>query len=348
MTSTPQALKLDSPLRKRIYDSIAETIGNTPLVRLNRVAQEAGAVARVLVKLEYMNPLLSVKDRIGVSMIEALEAEGKIGPGSVIVEPTSGNTGIGLAFMCAVRGYRCILTMPESMSIERRKMFALLGAETVLTPKKQRVQGAIDAAHKLLKEIPNSVMPWQFGNPANPAIHRRTTAEEIWADTGDEVDFIVSGIGTGGTLMGCAEALKPRRSCLKFVAVEPTDSAVLSGGKPGPHVIQGIGAGFVPEILNTKFIDEIITIANQDALTMARKVAKLDGIPVGISSGAIIHAELHVAGAGARRRSAQLPERHVRAGRGALRPVHRHAALHRQGGAGAVDEYRRERAADAK
>ena len=295
MASKPQPLKLDGPLRKRVYDSIAETIGNTPLVRLNRVAQEAGAVARVLVKLEYMNPLLSVKDRIGVSMIEALEAEGKIGPGSVIVEPTSGNTGIGLAFMCAVRGYRCILTMPESMSIERRKMFALLGAETVLTPKEQRVQGAIDAAHKLLKEIPNSVMPWQFGNPANPAIHRRTTAEEIWADTGGEVDFIVSGIGTGGTLMGCAEALKPRRPALKFVAVEPTDSAVLSGGKPGPHVIQGMGAGFVPEILNTKFIDEIITIANQEALGTARKVAKLDGIPVGISSGAIISAALQVA-----------------------------------------------------
>ena len=295
MASKQQPLKLDGPLRKRVYDSIAETIGNTPLVRLNRVAQEAGAVARVLVKLEYLNPLLSVKDRIGVSMIEALEAEGKIGPGSVIIEPTSGNTGIGLAFMCAVRGYRCILTMPESMSIERRKMFALLGAETVLTPKEQRVQGAIDAAHKLLKEIPNSVMPWQFGNPANPAIHRRTTAEEIWADTGGEVDFIVSGIGTGGTLMGCADALKPRRPGLKMIAVEPTDSAVLSGGKPGPHVIQGMGAGFVPEILDTKFIDEIITIANQDALGTARKVAKLDGIPVGISSGAIIHAALQVA-----------------------------------------------------
>ena len=295
MATKPQPLKLDGPLRKRIYDSIAETIGNTPLVRLNRVAQEAGAVARVLLKLEYLNPALSVKDRIGVSMIVALEAEGKIGPGSVIVEPTSGNTGIGLAFMCAVRGYRCILTMPESMSIERRKMFALFGAEVVLTPKEQRVQGAIDAAHKLLKEIPNSVMPWQFGNPANPAIHQRTTAEEIWADTGGEVDFIVSGIGTGGTLMGCAEALKPRRPALKFVAVEPTDSAVLSGGKPGPHVIQGIGAGFVPDVLNVKFIDEIITVANQDALGTARKVARLDGIPVGISSGAIIHAALQVA-----------------------------------------------------
>ena len=295
MPGSPSPLKLDGPLRKRVYDSIAETIGNTPLVRLNRVAQEAGAVARVLIKLEYLNPLLSVKDRIGVSMIEALEAEGKIGPGSVIIEPTSGNTGIGLAFMCAVRGYRCILTMPESMSIERRKMFALLGAETVLTPKEQRVQGAIDAAHKLLKEIPNSVMPWQFGNPANPAIHRRSTAEEIWADTAGEVDFIVSGIGTGGTLTGCAEALKPRRASLKFVAVEPTDSAVLSGGKPGPHVIQGMGAGFVPEVLNTKFIDEIITITNQDAVATARKLAKLDGIPAGISSGAIVHAALQVA-----------------------------------------------------
>ena len=295
MAFKQKPLKLDGPLRKRVYDSIAETIGNTPLVRLNRVAQDAGAVAHVLVKLEYLNPLLSVKDRIGVSMIEALEAEGKIGPGSVIIEPTSGNTGIGLAFMCAVRGYRCILTMPESMSIERRKMFALLGAETVLTPKEQRVQGAIDAAHKLLKEIPNSIMPWQFGNPANPAIHRRTTAEEIWADTGGEVDFIVSGIGTGGTLMGCADALKPRRPALKFVAVEPKDSAVLSGGAAGPHAIQGIGAGFVPDILNVKLIDEIITITNQDAVATARKVARLDGIPVGISSGAIISAALQVA-----------------------------------------------------
>jgi cysteine synthase A len=295
MASKQPPLKLDGPLRKRVYDSIAETIGNTPLVRLNRVAQEAGAVARVLVKLEYLNPLLSVKDRIGVSMIEALEAEGTIGPGSVIIEPTSGNTGIGLAFMCAVRGYRCILTMPESMSIERRKMFALLGAETVLTPKEQRVQGAIDAAHKLLKEIPNSVMPWQFGNPANPAIHRRTTAEEIWSDTGGEVDFLVSGVGTGGTLTGCGEVIKPRRPSLKIVAVEPRDSAVLSGGTAGPHAIQGIGAGFVPEILDVKLIDEIITITNEDAIATARKVARQEGIPVGISSGAIISAALQVA-----------------------------------------------------
>jgi cysteine synthase A len=295
MASKQPPLKLDGPLRKRVYDSIAETIGNTPLVRLNRVAQEAGAVARVLVKLEYLNPLLSVKDRIGVSMIEALEAEGKIGPGSVIIEPTSGNTGIGLAFMCAVRGYRCILTMPESMSIERRKMFALLGAETVLTPKEQRVQGAVDAAQKLLKEIPNSVMPWQFGNPANPAIHRRTTAEEIWSDTGGEVDFLVSGVGTGGTLTGCGEVIKPRRPSLKIVAVEPKDSAVLSGGTAGPHAIQGIGAGFVPEILDVKLIDEIITITNEDAVATARKVARQEGIPVGISSGAIISAALQVA-----------------------------------------------------
>ncbi|MDX1376720.1 MAG: cysteine synthase family protein, partial [Burkholderiales bacterium] len=225
MAAKPKPIKLDGPIRKRIYDSIAEVIGNTPLVRLNRSAQEAGAVAQVLVKLEYLNPLLSVKDRIGVSMIEALEAEGKIGPGSVIVEPTSGNTGIALAFMCAVRGYRCILTMPETMSIERRRMFSLLGAEMVITPKEQRLQGAIDAAHKLLKEIPNAVMPWQFGNPANVQIHRRTTAEEIWADTGGRVDFIVSGVGTGGTLTGCGEALKPRNPALRIVAVEPKDSA---------------------------------------------------------------------------------------------------------------------------
>jgi len=295
MASKQPPLKLDGPLRKRVYDSIAETIGNTPLVRLNRVAHEAGAVARVLVKLEYLNPVLSVKDRIGVSMIEALEAEGKIGPGSVIIEPTSGNTGIGLAFMCAVRGYRCILTMPESMSIERRKMFALLGAETVLTPKEQRVQGAVDAAQKLLKEIPNSVMPWQFGNPANPAIHRRTTAEEIWSDTGGEVDFLVSGVGTGGTLTGCGEVIKPRRPALKIVAVEPRDSAVLSGGPAGPHAIQGIGAGFVPEVLDVKLIDEIIKITNEDAIATARKVARQEGIPVGISSGAIISAALQVA-----------------------------------------------------
>jgi len=295
MATKHKPITLDRPIRKRVYDSIAETIGNTPLVRLNRTAQEAGAVAQVLVKLEYLNPLLSVKDRIGVSMIEALEAEGKIGPGSVIVEPTSGNTGIALAFMCAVRGYRCILTMPETMSIERRKMFALLGAEMVITPKEQRLQGAIDAANKLLEEIPNAVMPWQFGNPANVEIHRRTTAEEIWADTGGKVDFIVSGVGTGGTLTGCGSVLKPRNSALKIVAVEPKDSAVLAGGAPGPHPLQGIGAGFVPEILDTKLIDEIIGVANEDAFATSRKVAKLDGIPVGVSSGAIIHAALQLA-----------------------------------------------------
>ena len=295
MAAKPKPIKLDGPIRKRIYDSIAEVIGNTPLVRLNRSAQEAGAVAQVLVKLEYLNPLLSVKDRIGVSMIEALEAEGKIGPGSVIVEPTSGNTGIALAFMCAVRGYRCILTMPETMSIERRRMFSLLGAEMVITPKEQRLQGAIDAANRLLKEIPNAVMPWQFGNPANPDIHRRTTAEEIWADTGGRVDFIISGVGTGGTLTGCGEVLKPRNKALRIIAVEPKDSAVLAGGAPGPHPLQGIGAGFVPEILDTALIDEIIGVANEDAFATSRAVAKLDGIPVGVSSGAIIHAALQVA-----------------------------------------------------
>ena len=300
MAANPKAVskpvKLDGPLRKRIYDSIAEVIGNTPLVRLNRVTKDAGSqAAQVLVKLEYLNPLLSVKDRIGVAMIEALEAEGKIGPGSTIVGPTSGNTGIGLAFMCAVRGYRCILTMPESFSIERRKMFSLLGAEMVLTPKEQRIQGAVDAAKKLLKEIPNSVMPWQFGNAANPAIHKRTTAEEIWADTGGEVDYIVSGIGTGGTLMGCYQALKPRRKDLKFIAVEPTDSAVLSGGKAGPHPIQGIGAGFIPEIVDTKAIDEIVQVTGPEAMEMARKVAKQEGIAVGISSGAIVCAALKIA-----------------------------------------------------
>lgn len=275
-----------------IYDNLLETMGNTPLVRLDRFAPDGAPMA---VKVESFNPGSSVKDRIGIAMIEAAEESGDLQPGGTIVEPTSGNTGIALAFVCAARGYRCILTMPESMSVERRKMFALLGAEMVLTPKEQRLQGAIDAANKLLKEIPNSVMPWQFGNPANPEIHRRTTAEEIWADTGGKVDILVSGVGTGGTLTGCGEVLKPRNKALKIVAVEPKDSAVLSGGQPGPHALQGLGAGFVPDILDTKLIDEVIAVANEEAFAMARKVAKLDGIPVGISSGAIIHAALQVA-----------------------------------------------------
>jgi len=281
--------------RGRIYDSIADTIGDTPLVRLQRTAHDAGARADVLLKLEFFNPLSSVKDRIGVAMIEAMEAEGKLKPGSVIVEPTSGNTGIALAFVAAAKGYRCILTMPETMSMERRKMLAILGAEIVLTPKEQRLQGAIDAANRLLKEIPGAVMPWQFGNPANPAIHGSTTAEEIWNDTGGAVDFVVSGIGTGGTLTGVGEVLKPRKPGLKMVAVEPKDSAVLSGEKPGPHPLQGIGAGFVPEILDVKLIDEVIKVANEDAYRVAREVSKKDGIPVGISSGAAIWAALEIA-----------------------------------------------------
>jgi cysteine synthase A len=295
MAAKPKPIKLDGPIRKRIYDSIAEVIGNTPLVRLNRVAQEAGAVAQVLVKLEYLNPLLSVKDRIGLSMIEALEAEGKIGPGSVIVEPTSGNTGIALAFICAARGYRCILTMPESMSVERRKMFALLGAEMVLTPKEQRLQGAIDAANKLLKEIPNSVMPWQFGNPANVEIHRRTTAEEIWADTGGEVDAFVAGVGTGGTITGVGHALRRHNPQVHIAAVEPADSPVLSGGEPGPHKIQGIGAGFIPDILDTRVYNEVLTVSNEEAMNMARRLAREEGIFSGISSGANVFAALQVA-----------------------------------------------------
>jgi len=295
MAPKPKPVKLDGPIRKRIYDSIAEVVGNTPLVRLHRVAEEAGAVAQVLVKLEYLNPLLSVKDRIGLSMIEALEAQGKIGPGSVIVEPTSGNTGIGLAFMCAVRGYRCILTMPESMSIERRKMFALLGAEMVITPKEQRLQGAIDAAHKLLKEIPNAVMPWQFGNPANVEIHRRTTAEEIWADTDGKVDALVAGVGTGGTITGVARTIKKRKPGFRAIAVEPADSPVLSGGAPGKHVIQGIGAGFVPDVLEKDLLDGIVKVGNDEALEMARRLATEEGLLCGISSGAAVSAAVRYA-----------------------------------------------------
>ena len=244
-------LKLDPPLRKRIYDSIAETIGNTPLVRIARLAEKHGAKADVVLKLEFFNPIASVKDRIGVSMIEALEAEGRLKPDTVVIEPTSGNTGIGLAFVCAARGYRLILTMPDSMSIERRKMLAFLGAELELTPREKGINGAIARAKELQALLPDAVIPNQFGNPANPLIHERTTAEEIWADTEGRVDVIVSGVGTGGTLTGCAHVLRPRRPGLKIIAVEPTASPVLSGGTHSPHPIQGIGAGFVPEILDT-------------------------------------------------------------------------------------------------
>ncbi len=281
--------------RGRIYDSIADTIGDTPLVRIGRLSEREGLRAEVLLKLEFFNPLASVKDRIGVSMIEALEAEGRLKPGAVVVEPTSGNTGIALAFVCAAKGYRCILTMPETMSVERRKMLALLGAELELTPRELGIKGAIDRAHELLRQIPDAVMPWQFGHPANPAIHRTTTAEEIWHDTGGRVDVIVSGVGTGGTLTGCAEVLRPRRPGLYMVAVEPEESPVLSGGEPGPHMIQGIGAGFVPEILDTDQIDEIIRVGNERAFEVARLMARVEGIPGGVSSGAALAAAMDVA-----------------------------------------------------
>lgn len=286
--------RFDSPGRGRIYDSIIETIGNTPLVRAPRLSAETGVVADLVLKLEFFNPLGSVKDRIGVAMILDLERQGKVGPGTTLIEPTSGNTGIALAFAAAVRGYRLILTMPESMSIERRKMLAILGAELELTPREKGMKGAIARAEELLTEIPNSVMPSQFTNPANPEIHRKTTAEEIWRDTGGEVDAIVSGIGTGGTFTGCGQVLKPRRPGLRMVAVEPELSPVLSGGQHSPHPLQGIGAGFIPEIMDTSLIDEIVQVSNQAAIDTARQVARLDGIPVGISSGAAIWAAIQI------------------------------------------------------
>ena len=288
-------LRLDPPLRRRVYDSIAETIGNTPLVRVRRLCAEEGIAADLLLKLEFFNPIASVKDRIGVAMIEALEAEGRIGPDTVLVEPTSGNTGIGLAFVCAARGYRLILTMPESVSVERRKMLNLLGAEVVLTPREQGMKGAIAAAEAILAEHPGGIIPDQFGNPANPDIHRRTTAEEIWADTDGKVDIIVAGVGTGGTLTGCGQALRPRKPSLWMVAVEPEASPVLSGGPSGPHPIQGIGAGFIPPILDTSQIDEIVQVSNEAAFAQARRLARLEGIPGGISSGAMVAAAIEVA-----------------------------------------------------
>ncbi len=280
--------------RGRVYNSIIETIGATPIVRLARIQAEAGCKAEILGKCEFFNPLSSVKDRIGLAMIEAAEKDGLIGPGAVLVEPTSGNTGIALAFVAAAKGYRLILTMPDSMSVERRKMLVLLGAEIVLTPAARGMRGAIERANELLREHKGAIMLQQFENPANPEIHRRTTAEEIWRDTGGNVDAIVSGVGTGGTLTGLGEVLKPRRPGLRIIAVEPEDSAVLSGGPPGPHKIQGIGAGFVPKILNTSLIDEILRIGNETAFSWARKAARLEGLPVGISSGAAIAAALEI------------------------------------------------------
>jgi cysteine synthase len=284
-----------TPGRGRVYASITDTIGDTPLVRIDRIGKEKGVVAHLLAKLEFFNPISSVKDRIGVSMIDALEAQGKISPGrGVLVEPTSGNTGIALAFVAAARGYRLILVMPESMSIERRKMLALLGAELVLTPAAQGMKGAIAKANEIISATPGAVMPQQFENPANPEIHRRTTAEEIWNDTNGEVDIVVSGVGTGGTITGVGEVLKARKPSVRMVAVEPEDSPVLSGGAPGPHKIQGIGAGFIPAILDRGVIDEIITVGNQTAFDTARLVARIEGIPVGISSGAAIAAAIDV------------------------------------------------------
>mgnify|MGYP001104553140 FL=1 len=276
--------------RGRIYDNLLQTIGATPLVRLSRLAKAENVKAEIVGKLEFFNPLASVKDRLGIAMIEYLEDKGHLKPGSVIIEPTSGNTGIALAFIAAAKGYRCILTMPESMSMERRKMLRLLGAELELTPAARGMSGAIARAEELLKEIPNSVIPQQFKNPANPEIHRRTTAEEIWKDCEGKVDAVVSGVGTGGTITGVGEVLKKRNPNLKMIAVEPEDSPVLSGGQPGPHKIQGIGAGFVPEILNREVIDEVLGVSNANAFAMARKVAKLEGLPVGISSGAALSA----------------------------------------------------------
>ncbi len=291
----PKEVSFDTPLRGRIYDSIAETIGNTPLVRIPRICREEGITADVCLKLEFFNPIASVKDRIGVSMILALEEAGKLGPGGVIVEPTSGNTGIGLAFVAAARGYRLILTMPESVSVERRKMVRMLGAEVVLTPREKGMPGAIARAEEILAATPGAVMPNQFANPANPAIHRSTTAEEIWHDTGGRVDAIVSGIGTGGTLTGCGEVLKRRLPGLKMIAVEPEASPVLSGGAPAPHPIQGIGAGFVPEVLERSLIDEIIQVGNEESFAAARRLARSEGIPAGISSGAALAATLKLA-----------------------------------------------------
>ncbi|MFT3728454.1 MAG: cysteine synthase A [Terricaulis sp.] len=282
------------PGRGRIYDNITKTIGDTPLVRMSKLAAAHGCDAELLGKLEFFNPIASVKDRIGVSMVEALEAEGKLKPGSVIVEPTSGNTGIALAFVAAQRGYRCILVMPETMSIERRRMLAILGAEVVLTPGPEGIRGALAKAEEIRANTPNAVTPQQFQNLANPEIHRRTTAEEILNDTGGKLDFFVAGVGTGGTITGAGQVLKQRVPSLKVVAVEPTDSAVLSGGQPGPHKIQGIGAGIIPDILDTHIYDEIAQVTNDDAVAYARECAKLEGIPVGISSGAALAAAIRV------------------------------------------------------
>jgi cysteine synthase A len=295
MTAMPRKSSVKrEPGRGRIFNSITETIGDTPLVRLNRLPAMHGVKANIFAKLEVFNPLGSVKDRIGVSMSEALEKSGEIDKDTVIVEPTSCTTGIAVAFVAAAKGSKLILVMPEPMSLERRKMLLLLGAEIVLTDGTKGMKGSVARAEELLRELPKAVMPQQFNSPANPDIHRRTTAEEVWNDTGGEIDAFVSGIGTGGTITGAGEVLKKRKPSIRIIAVEPEDSAVLSGRSPGPHKIQGIGAGFIPEVLNRSVIDEIVTVGNQSAFDMARAVAKFEGIPAGISSGAALAAAFEV------------------------------------------------------
>ncbi len=282
--------------RGKIYNDITETIGHTPLVRLSKITKAAGAKGDVLMKLEFFNPLSSVKDRIGVSMIDALEADGKIAPGkTTLIEPTSGNTGVGLAFVAAARGYKLILTMPESMSIERRKLLTHLGAELILTPAAGGMGAAIAKAEELIAATPGSVQPSQFANPANPEVHHRTTAEEIWADTGGKIDVLVAGVGTGGTITGTGRVLKPRRPGMKIIAVEPAASPVMSGGQKGPHKIQGIGAGFVPAVMDMSIVDEVVTVQNDVAFEMSRMLAKVEGIPGGISTGANLAAALTIA-----------------------------------------------------
>jgi cysteine synthase A len=281
--------------RGRIFESILDTIGDTPLVRLPRLTAALKPKGEVVAKLEFFNPIASVKDRIGVAMVEYLEAKGVLKPGGTIVEPTSGNTGIALAFVAAAKGLKLILVMPESMSIERRKMLVLLGAKLELTPAERGMAGAVARARELLSEIKGSVMPQQFENPANPLIHRVSTAEEIWNDTAGGVDAVVSGVGTGGTISGVGQVLKARKPSVKMIAVEPTGSPVLSGGQPGPHKIQGIGGGFVPAILDRGVMDEVIQVSNEDSFEMARRCARVEGVPVGISSGAALTAAFDVA-----------------------------------------------------